>query len=265
MSAKQVSLWSRCFYGKVFDMSQESSDGAPSLPLKPSLWRQPGAWFVRKLKLKLADLVAPFRLRVIDGVDFSALRIGDELAHVLDVGAADGTPDLYQRLPTARLDLFEPQPCHHDTLCRRVLSQRAGQLHPVALGEHDGSAQLALTGRTGASLVARTKLDGSVAETIEVPVRRLDSIIKSGDLRRPCLLKIDTEGYELAVLRGATEILAEIDIAVVEVHFDKPHLYKPYEIIDLLGEYGLELVDMLDHHVRSHHVVCADLVFERRA
>lgn len=244
-------------------MSQDISDGPPSLPLKPSLWRQPGPWFVRKLKLKLADLVAPFRLRVIDGVDFSALRIGDEVAHVLDVGAADGTPDLYQRLPKARLELFEPQPCHHETLCRRVLSQRAGQLHPVALGESEGSAQLALTGRTGASLVAKTKLDGSVAETIDVPVRRLDSIIKSSDLRRPSLLKIDTEGYELAVLRGATKLLDAVDIAVVEVHFDKPNLYKPYEIVDLLGDYGLKLVDMLDHHVRAHHVVCADLVFVR--
>lgn len=246
-------------------MSYESSDKPPPPPLKPSLRRQPGAWFVRKLKLKLADLVAPFRLRVIDGVDFSSLRLDCEVAHILDVGAADGTVDLYRRLPNARLELFEPQPAHHEVLCSRVLSHRSGQLHPVALGDHDGSAHLALIGCTGASLVARTRLDGSVAETIEVPLRRIDSIIKPGELRRPSLLKIDTEGYELAVLRGATGILAAVDVAVVEVHFDKPHLYKPYEIIALLGDFGLELVDMLDHHVRAHHVVCADLVFQRRA
>ncbi|MDX2289949.1 MAG: FkbM family methyltransferase [Hyphomicrobiaceae bacterium] len=244
-------------------MTAHSDDAPRSAGLKPRFWRQPRAWAARKLKLKLADAVGPLGLRVLERVDFTALRLDRDIAHVIDVGAADGTPDLYARLPTARLELFEPQPGHHDTLRTAVLAHRPGRLHPVALGAADGTAHLSLTGRSGASLVNTTHLDGTLAPTIEVPVRRLDRRLSAADLLRPCLLKIDTEGFEMEVLRGAAGLLDAIDVVVAEVHFDKPQLYRPFELVGFLAARGFQLTDMLDHHVRLGRVVCADMVFER--
>lgn len=246
-------------------MTLETDQARLTTYSKPSFWRQPRAWLIRKIKLKLADFISPLGLRVVERVDFSSLQISGPVAQVLDVGAADGTPDLYSRLPDAQLELFEPQEVHHAGLKEKVLNQRRGRLHPFALGAENGTAYLSLTGRTGASFATKTRLDGSIAETAPVPVRRLDEVLNVSDILRPCLLKIDTEGFEMDVLRGAEGLLADIDIVVVEVHFDKPHMYRPFEIVEFLAGYGFKLTDMLDYHVRRNRMVCADLVFESGA
>jgi hypothetical protein len=98
-------------------------------------------------------------------------------------------------------------------------------------------------------------------DVVEEPAT-LDRSTRLGTVR-PCLLKIDTEGHEMAVLEGATGLLDAIDCVVVEVHFDKPHCYRPSEPIDFLTARGFELVDVLDSHIRNRHFVCGDLVFER--
>jgi FkbM family methyltransferase len=230
---------------------------------KPKLAKEPGAWLRRKLKLKLNDMIARLQLRVVDKVDFHAMSKATPFAHILDVGVADGTPDLYASFPDAYLDLFEPYAVHRAALEAGVLAQRPGRLHAVALGAAEGTASLHLTGRTGSSLLGSGWKPADAVEAVDVPVRRLDAVIAAEDIRSPCLLKIDTEGFELDVLRGATALLPAIHTVVAEVHFDKPHAYAPWQIADFLRPFGFRLVDMLDHHVRGGYVVCADFVFER--
>jgi hypothetical protein len=98
-----------------------------------------------------------------------------------------------------------------------------------------------------------------------VPVRRLDALLTPAEIKRPCMLKIDTEGYELAVLKGAEGILPAVDCVMVELHFGKPYAYAPQHVLDLLARHGFALTDMLDHEVSNGRVVCSDFVFERRA
>lgn len=231
--------------------------------LKPRLLREPGAWARRKLMLKLNDALWGLGLRVLDRVDFSEMRAEAPFAHILDVGVADGTPDLYKRFPEAFLDLFEPSPQHHDHLRSGVLARRAGRLHPVALGATQGEASLFVTGRSGSTLIEPLRKQASEIVRVSVPVQRLDSILAPSDLHRPSLLKIDTDGYELDVLRGAEGVLPAIDCVVAEVHFDKPETYTPHQLVDFLASRGFALADMLDHHVRDHRMVCADMVFQR--
>lgn len=240
-------------------MADAPTRGGP----KPKLLKEPGAWMRRKLKLKLGDLVAPLKLRVVDTVDFHAMRKTTPFAHILDVGVADGTPDLYASFPDAYLDLFEPYGVHRDVLEREVLASRPGRLHAVALGAAEGTARLYLTGRTGSTLLGSGWKPAGSVETVDVPVRRLDGVIAAADVRTPCLLKIDTEGFKLDVLRGAERLLPAVHTVVAEVHFDKPQAYEPWQIVEFLGGFGFRLVDMLDHHVRGGYVVCADFVFER--
>lgn len=230
---------------------------------KPRFSKAPGKWLKRKLKLKLGDLIEPAGLRILERVDFSALKAPRPFAHILDVGVADGTPDLYRQFPDAFLELFEPSPEHHDQLERHVLGKRAGRLHRVAAGSANGQAVLNVTGRTGSTLLGGHVSAAKKTTTVEVPVRRLDNLVDITEIKGPCLLKIDTEGYELEVLKGAAGLMAAIDMAVVEVHFDKPKSYAAHEISDFLTSHGFRLSDMLDHHVRGGRVVCADLVFER--
>ncbi len=227
--------------------------------MKPSLWTSPVAWTRRKLRLKLGDAISMMGYKPIERIDFTNMTGGD-FAHVIDVGVADGTPDLYARFPDAYLDLFEPHPHYQEHLAATILKQRAGRLHRMGLGSRDGSASLFLKGRTGSTFAA-DRGQGQV----EVPVRRLDQVLTPADIRRPSLLKIDTEGFELEVLKGATGILPHIDCIVSELHFTSPQMYRPRDLISCLEQHGFEMTEMLDFHAGNGRIWCADFVFRRIA
>jgi FkbM family methyltransferase len=227
---------------------------------RPLPWTEPHAWARRRIRSWLKRPLRRLDMRLVDRVGFGNLRRGD-FAHVIDVGVAKGTFDLYERCPDAFLDLFEPHPGHHAAIERDILATRPGRLHRTALGSASGTATLYLTGVSGSSLYPIENKH----ETAETPVERLDEVFDAAEIRRPSLLKIDTEGHEMAVLEGANGILEVFDCVVVEVHFDKPHCYLPNAPVAFLAAHGFELVDVLDSHIRNRHFVCADMVFERKA
>lgn len=224
---------------------------------KPSPWTSPIAWARRQAHMKFGDALRMAGLSTIERVDFRHMT-GVDFAHVIDIGVADGSPDLYARFPNAVLELFEPHPNFHDHLRTGVLATRKGRLHAFAAGSDEGSAELFMKGRTGSSLVR-----DAGRGTVTVPVRRVDQCLNTAEILRPSLLKIDTEGFEMFVLKGATGILDAIDCVVVEVHFQRPDLYQPYEVLAFLAERGFGLTEMLDFYVGGHRFICADLVFRR--
>ena len=113
-------------------------------------------------------------------------------------------------------------------------------------------------GSTGSTL-AGDRGQGS----IDIPIRRLDAVLRPEQIRRPCLLKIDTEGFELEVLRGAEGLIPHVDCIVSELHFATPQMYRPKDLIGHLDKLGFELSEMLDFHSGQGRVWCADFVFRR--
>ena len=231
---------------------------------KPSLRKNPFMWAKRKFRIKLGDMLRPLGMRVTEEVDFSSLRRDIEAAHVLDVGVADGTPSLYARFPDAKLDLFEPAKAHVPIIEQGIVATRNARLHCVALAENNGFGVLSRPGSSSATLLPAVH-QGSINPTCDpVPVRRLDGLLTSGEIERPCLLKIDTEGTELSVLKGATGIINDIDTIVVEIHFRRRNTHQPHQVLEFLSTHGFVLTDMLEREVIEGSVACADFVFERR-
>ena len=66
----------------------------------------------------------------------------------------------------------------------------------------------------------------------EINMTRLDEVIKAGNKNKIDLLKIDTEGYELNVLKGSTGIIENINLIYFEHHFDDMIL-KEYSLSDI--------------------------------
>ncbi len=85
--------------------------------------------------------------------------------------------------------------------CRNVT------LAPVALGEEEGSTNV-YRGAEGNIGTSSTVGDGNPEAT--VPVTTLDSLIDSADLQKVALVKIDVEGDEFRVLRGATKTIGAL-------------------------------------------------------
>lgn len=158
------------------------------------------------------------------------LRADDLL---LDVGANIGVYGLLSAKSSGcQVIACEPAPDTFRTLSDNVCLNRLDariELHNAAVGDADVTLTLSV-GQHGLNHV----VDGS--GTV-VPQRRLDDIV--GD-REACALKLDVEGYEMHVLRGATRILADPAFKVVMV-----------EINGLIERYG-ETVDGIRAHLQSH-------------
>ncbi len=73
--------------------------------------------------------------------------------------------------------------------------------------------------------------------TRKVPARRLDSILAKEDLVAPVVMKVDVQGAEVDVLRGAGDLLAEVDFIILEFWpYGLARLeHTPEEVFALLG------------------------------
>jgi FkbM family methyltransferase len=121
----------------------------------------------------------------------------------------------------------EPMPVAATALRRRFARDARWALAECALGEQPGTATLnVLLGHEMSSLLPPSSAvtDGfepfqRVRQQVEVEVRTLDALLASQPLARAArhiYLKLDVQGFELQVLRGATASLPRIDALQAE-------------------------------------------------
>ncbi len=194
----------------------------------------------------------------------------DTFATVIDVGANKGQFAVYARTrwPEARLICFEPIPEPRAKLLRVTRGQ--AEINDCALGAAAGEGRMHLATRTDSSsllaLGVRQKAIYGMEESgeLRVPIKRLD-VCLSTPLPRPVLLKIDVQGFELEVLKGATGLLPQIDAVYVEASYVE--LYEGQalheEIERFLIEAGFTLDGRFNTHIHQGEPVQADLLFRR--
>jgi FkbM family methyltransferase len=194
----------------------------------------------------------------------------DTFATVIDVGANKGQFAVYARIrwPKARLICFEPLPEPRARLMRVTRGQ--DEIHDCALGAAPGEGHMHLATRPDSSsllpLGSRQKAIYGMEESgsLRVPIKRLDASLTT-PLRRPALLKIDVQGFELEVLKGATDLLPQVDAVYVEASYVE--LYEGQalneEIERFLTAAGFILDGRFNTHVHHGEPVQADLLFRR--
>ncbi len=149
-----------------------------------------------------------------------------DIRTILDVGAHVGEFASAARVmfPQAMIYSFEPLPEAFRRLQKRMQSAR-WRGFPVALGERAGEIVLHESAYTASSSIlpmsethAREFPWTRVKGQVRVPMKRLDEMGLT--LVPRVLLKIDVQGYELPVLRGAEGVLANIDVCLIEISFE---------------------------------------------
>lgn len=161
----------------------------------------------------------------------------------VDVGAHAGAvlETLVRLAPDGDHHAFEPLPAMAAALAGRF---PAVTVHPVALSDRAGTrAFVHMVDDPGWSgFVERPTPGGQAARRLTVQTARLDDVLPPG--HRVDLLKIDVEGAELEVLRGAAGTLARCrPLVVLEHGLGSADHYGtgPDEVHALLTEAGLRV------------------------
>ena len=191
-----------------------------------SLLDRPLSWF------EVRESETPFRAPLT----YSERVVFRELSHLLegadlvvhDIGAASGVyTSMFAKVASVgAVYAFEPVPSAYDALVRRVGRFQHVQCVNVAIGDGDGRHTLYEYSFSDASSLLRmekrqVQLLPSSTNVVErqIDVRRLDDLIESGTARPPDLIKVDVQGYEGHVLKGAQSALEHARYCVIEMSF----------------------------------------------
>ena len=79
-----------------------------------------------------------------------------------------------------------------------------------------------------------------------VPVITIDSIIDEGVMTVPDLAKLDVQGFELEVLKGATKLFGRTELFILETSFYRTLPDQPLvdEVIDFMTSRGYRIYDV---------------------
>lgn len=137
---------------------------------------------------------------------------------VFDIGANIGTHTLAFARVAHHVYSFEPQKLTYYTLCSNLLLNNVFNVTPceLAIGNYDGFIPMYAPDpriRNASAGIAVGEGDNQVG------IMKLDSM---PHLPVPYFIKIDVEGYELEVLRGAVQLLKKgVNFIYVEIHSEE--------------------------------------------
>lgn len=198
------------FWG--WQVTRRTCPGALRVSLQPQnilfllpTWSQLGGMIVATGSHKTAETALLFRLT----------RRGDVF---YDVGANIGFYTVTAAYRGAQAVAFEPSMRARQALRTNVALSTCGDRGTgsvYACSDFEGEASFTLGMDVGSRLTA----DAEGGDRVSVPVARLDSVVMaipaSPTVRSLTCLKVDAEGHDLQVLRGATRLLAERQPGVV--------------------------------------------------
>lgn len=179
----------------------------------------------------------------------AAAKRGLQPKTLIDVGAFEGSWSRMTRAiwPQSQIVMFEPNLAKREKLAR-VAQDITATTFAELLGAEDGASVSFNVMSTGSSVYSeRSPLERTSEDR---QLRRLDSVLPN--IEQPGLLKIDTQGYELEVLKGATGLLDKLEailleVAIIEINEGAPLLDK---VVSFMRELGFVTYDILEIHRR---------------
>ncbi|MGA2270727.1 MAG: FkbM family methyltransferase [Bryobacteraceae bacterium] len=191
-----------------------------------------------------------------------------DIATLIDVGAADGgwTRAFVAAVPKcSNLLLIEAQSVHQPALARFQADFPHAQIVMAAAGPTRGEIWFEAANPWGG--LAAEKPDDREGRWIRVPQTTLDHEVNTRQLPGPYLIKLDTHGYELPILKGATATLAQTAALIVECYnFDMaPGAVRFPAFCQHMESLGFRCLDLWDplYRASDHALWQFDLLFVR--
>lgn len=179
-------------------------------------------------------------------------------SRLCDIGAYKGNWSFVMHQLNPDLEsivMFEPQELLIESLRKQKLKNVEKNIYHCALGNKNG--QLTLKGGTSSASLYESSnnqnyyFPGSINQEAElVEVKVLDEIYETDGLDFPDLIKMDVQGYELNVLKGAVNVLNNarylvIELGLREFYKGQPPIWELFKYLEdsqyMMIDHGFEL------------------------
>ncbi|SJZ32406.1 FkbM family methyltransferase [Sediminibacterium ginsengisoli] len=195
---------------------------------------------------------------------------------IIDVGANEGqfTKKILRVFPDAVVHSFEPLTDVYNKLSEAFGQNKNIITYNYGLGESAEEKMIYNNEYSPSSSLLemldlhKNNFDFAVkSEPIRIQIRTLDSFFPQPPAG-PLLLKIDVQGYEMFVLKGAAQILEQTDLLIIETSFyplyKDQHLFE--DIYDYLTARGFRYAGNVEQLIAptDHKILQADAVFIKR-
>jgi FkbM family methyltransferase len=189
---------------------------------------------------------------------------------IFDIGANTGQSiDRFRSLfPNAEIYSFEPDKVTFETLRKNHIGNGLYAFE-IAFGDKPGKGKLYLnTSRDMNSFLKSENPQWGQAEgECEVTVSTVDTFCLENEIKHIDLLKTDTQGFELQVLKGSSRMMREkrIDFVTMEVIFsDMYEGISPFdEVYRFMLNNGFRLVSFYEFYHRNQLADWTDALFSR--
>jgi len=184
-------------------------------------------------------------------------NLGFNPSHIVDVGANRGTwtRNALQYFPDAYYSLFEPQ-AYLSASFTDLLKNPKIKFHAKGVGASSGMMDLTTSDRDDSfsfSFTADQAKDWGVKQ-VKAPVVKLDEFLPTLGLPQPELVKIDAEGWDLEVLKGAESTIANAEVILMEAAVMNKFFQNTFtDVIREMSERGFVVFDITDLNRTQKH------------
>jgi FkbM family methyltransferase len=156
---------------------------------------------------------------VLGGTAYPRIGFLNSVATIVDIGANIGAASVFfaAQYPPARIFAFEPAPQTFELLGRNVAALKNIRAFDFGLFDRDCELPLFLsrvdpvTNSVGASFL-------NTRDAVMIRLRNAATVLRELQVDAIDILKLDTEGCELAILRSIAHLLGRIQAIYLEFH-----------------------------------------------
>jgi len=172
---------------------------------------------------------------------------------IWDIGASNGAWALMvaRHFSETRVEMFEPlvpfDKSYYDVMRYRLATNALWRLHPLALGSTIAEATIYVADQPHGSSFIVSDYAKENWRHVNVKISTMDEMIESEGLPTPDIIKADTQGFELEILKGGVRHIGAVRALLLETWLSRsygPQTPLLEEMMEWLKPHGFVLAEV---------------------